>query len=83
VAKSDPQALGVRVACPAYSPGREEAVLAATYILLDSGLGEAASARDIRHVEVGPVPTEPESEGYIQLRDLPDYLAWLKNRGGA
>lgn len=83
VAKSAPEVLGVRVACPAYSAEREQAVLAAVYVLLDSGLGEVASARDIRHVEVGPLPDEPASEGYIALRELPEYLVWRRNHGGA
>ena len=83
VAKTDPRLLGVRVASPAYSPDREEALLAAIYVLLDSGLGELAAARSIQHVEVGAVPADPGLDGYIPLRELPDYLAWLRNESGA
>jgi len=81
VATTDRSIFGLQVASPAYSSESEKTLLSAVYVLLDSALGELACAEQIQHVEVAPLPAQPETEGFMALRELPEYLAWLRNCG--
>jgi hypothetical protein len=72
--RSDPQALGLRVAYAHFDRSREKTYLAATYVMLEAGLGELDAAENIQHVEVCAAPSAPESAGYILLHELPKYL---------
>ena len=44
------------------------------YILLDSGLGEKKVIEHIYFLETGPLPKNPEAEGYIELERLNQYI---------
>jgi hypothetical protein len=72
---SNPQSLGLRVAYAHFESAKERQFLSATYITLEAALGELAAAQEIDHLEVCRAPSAPESEGYRNLRTLPDYLA--------
>jgi len=50
----------------------------AVLMILDTALGERSAARDIQYTEVSELPPHPESLGYIELPELPDYIAWRK-----
>ncbi len=52
----------------------------AVLVILDTGLGERSAALDLQHTEVTELPTEPKSQGYIELPELADYIAWRKKR---
>jgi hypothetical protein len=54
----------------------ENAVLA----VLDTGLGELRAAEEIGHAEVGDLPAAPADHGWIELRELPQYLDWWKGK---
>ncbi len=72
---SDPDALGLRIGYAHFDPDRADTFLAATYLMLDAGIGELAFAEKVQHVEVARLPTNPEAEGYIELSRLPEHLA--------
>jgi len=75
VNRDDPTRFGLVIAVPRYDPARAEAFLAAARLVLEYGLGEEA-ARSIRHLELCELPIDPDAEGYLELTDLPQYLAW-------
>lgn len=52
----------------------------AVMVILDTGLGERSSTMDVNHVEFAELPSQPEEEGYIELPDLPAYIAWWKRK---
>jgi|GEM_PF-1149688 len=79
-AKSDPSILGLRVGLPDYDEDAEDKIKNTVWIILDTGLGEKTCADRIRHLEVIALPEKPEDEGYIELPELPDYLAWIDKR---
>ncbi|MGC2638133.1 MAG: hypothetical protein WA294_13205 [Acidobacteriaceae bacterium] len=71
-----PGLLGLRIGIPGLEPQPAEDVLDAVLMMLDTGLGERTAATEIRHVEVSTLPPNPESLGYIELPELPEYLRW-------
>lgn len=79
-AKSNPSILGLRIGLPEFDETAEEKVKNSVWIILDTGLGERACAQRIRHLEVEQLPKSPEKGGYIELPELPDYLAWIDKR---
>ena len=81
--RANPEALGLRVAYSHFEKSKEKRYLAATYVVLDAGLGELDAAEKIQHVEVCAAPSAPESAGYILLHELPQYIRWREKQGGA
>jgi len=77
---SRPEELGLRIGVPNYTPALKRQAGNAVLVILDTALGERAAALDIQHVEVSALPPSPESEGYIELHELPNYIEWLKRR---
>jgi hypothetical protein len=78
-----PEALGLRVAYSHFEKSKEKIYLAATYVVLEAGLGELDAAEKILHVEVCEAPSAPESAGYIGLQELPQYIRWREKQNGA
>jgi len=81
--REDPDSFGLRVAYAHFDPKQQPKFLAATYIVLEAGLGELVTAERIHHVEVGLLPSSPEAAGYIEMRELSDYLAFRARSAGA
>lgn len=79
-AKSDPTILGLRIGLSDFDETLEETVENSLWIILETGLGEKDCAERIRHLEVVQLPVKPEDDGYIELSELPDYLAWLEKQ---
>ena len=80
IAKSAPSILGLRVGLPAFDEAAEDKIKNSVWIILDTGLGEQICAERIRHLEVVVLPEKPEEEGFIELPELPEYLAWTDKR---
>jgi hypothetical protein len=74
VNKSNPQNLGLRVGVPNLNPSIKRQADNAIFVILDTALGERAAALEIDYVEVAPLPESPDSEGYIELHKLPQYI---------
>lgn len=74
-----PDWMGLRIGIPNYSPSIEKQLLAGTYQMLDTILGEKSSATNIQYVEVDALPENPDEEGFIELKELPAYINW-KNK---
>lgn len=70
---------GIRVGFKAFDPSRKKDFLSGTYLMLSDALGERQAAEDIQHVEVCQLPDDPERHGYLELKELTDYLTWWKN----
>ena len=79
----DAEALGLRVAYAHFDKSKEKTYLAATYVVLEAGLGELEVAEKIQHVEVCAAPSAPESAGYILLHELPQFLRRRDKENGA
>jgi hypothetical protein len=77
--RTDPHSLGLRIGAPGLDPDGKWA-MAAVMTVLDSLLGERSVATDIQLVELALLPTKPSDEGYIEIADLPKYIAWRKKR---
>jgi hypothetical protein len=80
---SKPQDFGMRVGIHGLESIDERVALNAVLVILDTGLGERSAALDIQHIQVAQLPPNPESLGYIELPELPEYIAWRKKRPGA
>ena len=80
VSKSNPRILGLRIAVPDYDPTMKDKITHSLWIVLDTGLGEVVCAERIKHLEVTTMPVKPADECFIELNELPDYLAWIDRR---
>lgn len=78
--KSDPSAVGIRVGLPGYALRRESELRDAVDVILRTGLGERSAASDIQYLEVAPLPANPPEHGFIELRELAEYIDWKKER---
>lgn len=79
-AKTDPSILGLRIGLYDFNEDSEDKIKNSVWIILDTGLGEKTCADRIRHLEVVALPKKPEDEGFIELPELPIYLAWIDKR---
>jgi len=75
-----PNFLGLRVGIQGLQPEKRSDVLNAVLMMLDTGLGERRAATEIQHIEVALLPSSPESHGYIELPELPEYLVWKRRK---
>ncbi|GAA0894544.1 hypothetical protein GCM10009122_42250 [Fulvivirga kasyanovii] len=78
--KKQPSQIGIKVCIEGYKASLQEDFLTASYLVLDEMLGEKSSALDIHHVEVGPLPNNPEDNGLIEFIELADYIKWKKTK---
>jgi len=77
---SRPQDFGMRVGIEGLVSTDRTDAHNAVLVILDTGLGERSAALDIQYTEVSDLPTNPEALGYIELPELPDYIAWRKRK---
>ncbi len=75
-----PADLGLRIGVPSLRDIDQEAAEFAVTIILETGLGERERAADVQHTEVVRLPIDPAKNGYIELPDLPAYIAWRKRK---
>lgn len=66
---------GVKLGCPTFSGKHQDDYEFAALELLDVVLGELVAARDVKHVEMVPLPASPEKAGFQRLAELPGFLA--------
>ena len=76
--KSRPNDLGLKISYQDYDPSKKEDFLSGTFLMLDDGLGEKSAALDIQHIEVGQLPEDPSKHGFMEMKELRDYLDWWK-----
>lgn len=76
VSETDPRRFAVRVAVPGYEADRDGVFCFAVGVALRTGLGELTFANAIDAFDVEALPASPETEGYIELGDLPRYLEY-------
>lgn len=74
-----PAAVGLRLGVPGMDPAQEHQVVTAVWLILDTGLGERDAAA-VSHLEVRPLPRDPEAAGFIELAELPRYLAFHRRK---
>jgi hypothetical protein len=77
--QSNPKHLGLRIAYKYFDQARVKDFLSGTFLMIDDGLGEKQAALDIQHIEVGALPEDPDEDGYIELRELAEYIKWCKD----
>lgn len=78
--ESRPGDLGIQIAVPGLDGMDKTTAHNAVLVILDTGIGERSAALDLQHTAVTQLPTDPASEGYMELPELADYLAWRKKR---
>lgn len=78
--ESHPSDLGLRIAVPGLEDTDRSTAHSAVLVILDTGLGERSAALDIHYTEVTELPADPASLGYIELRELAEYIMWRKKR---
>lgn len=71
-----PTWLGLRVGVADFVPELEDRIWRGCMVLLSAALGEASAVEDVEHVDVVQLPAAPDQEGYIELVELPAFIAW-------
>ena len=79
---SDPKSLGLRVAVANFHESKAEAFTTAVYLVLDAGLGELRARKCVNYVEVVAAPSNPEDEGFMELKELDQYITWREAKRG-
>jgi len=74
----NPDFFGLRIGTYDFDPAKERSVLSATYLILDTILGERSCVLDVHYVEVVQLPIDPQENGFMPLVELPEYIAWAK-----
>jgi hypothetical protein len=77
-----PEDIGIQVCYKNYQQEKENEFLGGTFLILDIVLGEKSSALDLQHIEVGPLPENPEEDGFVKLEELEGFIKWKKNGPG-
>lgn len=77
--ESRPLDLGIRVCYPNYDESKRDDFFNASFLILDAALGEKITALDIKYLDVDKLPEDPEAEGMLPLKQLSEYIEWLKN----
>ena len=78
--ESRPGDLGIQIAVPRLDGMDKIVAHNAVLVILDTALGERSAALDLQYTEVTDVPADPPAEGYMELPELADYIAWRKKR---
>lgn len=78
----DPERVGLSIGCPTFNVAARQDYENAILVVLDTALGEVRAAEDIAFAVIGPLPEDPDAEGYIALVELPQYLKWRKSDPG-
>ncbi|MDR0790373.1 MAG: hypothetical protein LBO06_06225 [Bacteroidales bacterium] len=66
---------GIRVGIANYEADNEEQIIA-VYSLVEAILGEEDCSTLIAYFEVCSLPADLEDEGFVSLKELPDFVAW-------
>lgn len=75
-----PHELGLKIYISDYDISKKDTFLQASFQVIDAIFGEKSAALDIRHVEIDRLPENPEKQGLIEFRELPEYIAWRKKQ---
>lgn len=78
--KSRPGMLGLRIYLSHYEPSQKREFLNTTYLVMDSLLGERSNALDIHHIDLAPLPDQPDEQGLIRLSEVAQYVKWKKEK---
>ncbi|MBV6645607.1 MAG: hypothetical protein KI790_09170 [Cyclobacteriaceae bacterium] len=71
---SDPEAIGIHVCYPDMRDADKEMYLVGTFIMLDTVIGEKATALNIDYLDVVPTPTDIQKIEYWYLSDIQSYI---------
>ncbi|MDY5969851.1 MAG: hypothetical protein SPJ13_07570 [Bacteroidales bacterium] len=74
----EPDILGLRVALPD-AVKNDEDQLVGVYVAIEALIGEFDCSTLVGYLETCPLPTDPKSEGFQPMDDLPDFIDWFKH----
>ena len=77
--EEEPDILGLRVAFDS-ADNDDEDMLTGTYITLEALIGEFDCATLVGYLEICPKPENYKEEGFMPLRDFPEFVEWFKQK---
>jgi hypothetical protein len=80
ISSDDPPELGVVLGIPDADFVLEQQSVDTAYTILEVAIGERSCTRDIANVAVTELPDDPDANGFLELRLLPEYVAFHKRR---
>lgn len=83
VSARNPGLVALRVGTPAYEVAETSTLEAGLHIVVEAGLGELVAGQRIAFIEACEVPAEPETDGFIPLAELGEYISWHSRRTDA
>ena len=81
VSKSNQKFFGLRIGFNHFDESRRKAFLNGSYLMIDNALGERQAGLDVHHIDVCRLPEDPAEKGFIELRELKEYLDWWRMQG--
>ncbi|MCR9250850.1 MAG: hypothetical protein NXI20_10510 [bacterium] len=80
VNEQDPFAVGIEVCYDDYTKQKHDEWLIGTFMMLDTVIGEKATALDIDYVSVRDTPKDIENMDYYAVAEIGEYIAEVKGR---
>ena len=75
-----PHLIGIRICFSEYKETSKLSFQTIAELMIIGSIGEKSRTLDIRHIEVGNLPQNPEEEGLIEFFELPEYIKWKKRK---
>lgn len=77
----NPKQIGIQIGLSDFSIlQKEESLKEAVHTMIETLIGEKSYALDLQYIGIGALPNKPETEGYIELCELTDYISWKKRK---
>ncbi|MGZ5192022.1 MAG: hypothetical protein ACXWCZ_13520 [Flavisolibacter sp.] len=77
--EQDPKMIGIKICIDKYDSNYASKFKQAVYQVLDTILGEKATATELNYLDVGALSDyDPEKDGLIELVELSNYITWKK-----
>ena len=77
--EESPDMVGLRVALENPVPDDDDQ-LVGVYVTIEALIGEFDCATLIGYLDVCPIPSDPNKEGFKKMDDLPEFIEWFKNK---
>ena len=74
VSREDPSAIGIHVCYPDYDEAERSVFMSATFLMLDSLIGEKATSLDIHYLDVIRTPDDIGNYDFMHLSNIGEYI---------
>lgn len=76
-----PNKIGIKIGVPgSINYHKNDKLFSIISTLIETVIGERMFSLDIYHLSIGALPIYPDKDGYMELKDLSEYIIWKKEK---